>query len=330
MITVAVIGNHRHHHCSEAAWARALLKLGCDVVPLQVDAVAHDPDGAMEVLRRCVLVAYTRTHSPGMFLDRSWTDRWRELEAGGTTTIGIHLDRYFDLEREHLVHDGDAQFTVGTVFTADGSSPDRWKQAGVNHVPMLPAVDADELGPYPYDPALAVDVVFVGSKSYHAAYPQRTALVEFCERYYGARFRRYGAGAQTMRGGELGRLYASAKVVVGDSCFASHPDRDRLARAYTSDRLYETIGRGGFTVWPRVANMADDTGIVPYVHCGVYEPGDWEHLSSEIDHYLHQPDKRADVATAGMVEVARAHTWTHRMRDVMETVGLLDPVESVA
>src|SRR6266581_774169 len=119
MIDVAVIGNHRHHHCSEAVWARAFAKIGCNVTPMQVDEVAADPDAAMSVLCHQTLVTYTRTHSRGMYLDPSWTDRWRTLAKAGVRTVGLHLDRFYDLEREDLIHT-DAQFTVATLWSADG------------------------------------------------------------------------------------------------------------------------------------------------------------------------------------------------------------------
>lgn len=328
MIRVAVIGNHQHHHCSEAQWARAFAKLGCAVTALQIDDVVRDPEGAMGVLRQHTIATYTRTHSPGRYLDRSWTDRWAELERAGVRTVGLHLDRFFDLEREHLAHEGDAQFTVGQCWTADGGNDERWAAAGVNHRWLVPAIDPDDVQGGVRRRELAYDVVFVGSGgSYHAAYPERLDLLAHLRSRYGRAFAHFGHGGDmpVVRGQELSDLYRSAKVVVGDTCFVN---RVRPADRYLSDRLFESIGRGAFTVWPWSPCVSDfyTTGR----HFVTHVPGDWTDLDTMIDGYLAMPDARAEIAAQGQQHTLAEHTWAHRMGSVLVECGLPMTAESCA
>lgn len=326
---VAVIGNHAHHFCSEAQWARAFTKLGCDVTPLQIDDVVRNPDVAMRVLTQQDACTYTRTHAAGRFLDASWSDRWQELERAGVKTIGLHLDRFWDLEREPLIH-SDAQFTVGTLWTADGGNDARWAAAGVNHRWLVPAVDEDDVVGGQVRRDLAYDVVFVGSGgSYHGEYPQRLDLLRHLRATYGRRFAHFGHGGDhpVVRGQALNDVYASARVVVGDGCFANSPPERRPAN-YWSDRVPETVGRGGFLIHPYVRGLGRflTTGRDYVTH----NPGDWEDLDCQIGAYLANPTEREAIAQNGQARVVREHTWTHRMADVLADAGLRVDAESLS
>jgi hypothetical protein len=322
-VRVGVIGNHRHHHCSEAQWARAFAKNGCAVTALQVDDVAADPEQAMSVLRQQDLVTYTRTHSPTMFLDGSWSDRWRELERHGVQTIGLHLDRFWGLERERLVAE-DAQFRVGTLWSADGGSDDKWRAAGVNHEWLVPAADEDDAQTVgTYSPRLAHDVVFVGSGQYHPSYPQRDQLIAHLHDVYGRRFAHYGHGGDhpVVRGDALRNVYASAKVVVGDSCFANNPP-DKRVSDYWSDRVPISLSLGAFFVHAWVPGLAAhlDTGR----HYVSHVPGDFDDMDAQIGAYLQAPGERAAIAAEGRRHVLRTATWSLRMREILCSVGLGD------
>jgi hypothetical protein len=327
---VAVIGNHQHHHCSEAQWARAFAEIGCDVTPLQIDDVVQNADTAMRVLRAQDLICYTRTHAPGRFLDERWTARWRELERCGVRTVGLHLDRFFDLEREPLIHEGDAQFTVGTLWTADGGNDERWRAAGVNHRWLMPAVDPDDVQGGQHQRDLAYDVVFVGSGgTYHNAYPERLQLIAHLRRTYGRRFAHYGHGGDhpVVRGKALNDVYASAKVVVGDACFANSGPSQRPVN-YWSDRVVETIGRGGFLIHPWVRGL--DQCLTTGIHFVTHNPGDWEDLDCQIGAYLASSGERVGIAETGQAHVLKNHTWAHRCADILASVGLAPEVVSSA
>lgn len=328
VIRVAVLGNHQHYHCSEARWARAFAALGCDVTPLQIDDAVRDPDLAMRVLRSQTLCAYTRTHSPGRFLDERWTQRWQELERSGVRTVGLHLDKFWGLERERLIA-SDAQFTVGTLFTADGGNDDRWAAASVNHRWLQPGCDADEMAGGQRRDDLAYDVVFVGSRQYHNEYPERPALIAHLRDVYGRRFAHFGHGGDrpVVRGQALNDVYASAAVVIGDSCFANSPPHLRV-RDYWSERLPEVLGAGAFLIHPWMPGLsAHYTTGRDYV---THVPGDWDDLDAQIGAYLAAPGERAGIARTGRERVLREHTWRHRMADLLATVGLTEASTGVS
>lgn len=318
MTSVALIGNFVVPYTTESYLARALQENGCSVTRIpQDDAYAIGPGGfALDPPDICL---YTRTHNRTA-LGPEWTREWRNLEAAGTITASFHLDRFFDLEREHLIGDGDPLFTTQHVFTADGGNDDRFAAAGINHHWLAPAVDRyeAEMGGTA-NPDLAYDVVFVGSGgTYHHAYPQRAALLDHLRRTYRGRFAHFGVGGDrpSVRQQQLNDVYASARVVVGDSCFANEAGSPRNDR-YWSDRIPETVGRGGFLLHPYVPGIRAH-GLT----LATYLPGDWEDLDTQIGAYLANPGDRATMIQAGRRDVLARHTYTHRVRTLLETVGL--------
>lgn len=319
-ISVAIVGNFVVDYTSESQWARAFREVGCEVTPLQVDDVVRNPVEAMGVLRRHDVATYTRTHSAGRYLDASWTDRWRELEAGGTRTIGLHLDLYHGLEREHLVSE-DAQFTVGTLFTADGGHDAEWAALGIDHRWFPPAIDATEAA-HEGTPCAeyAHDVIFVGSGRYHVAYPERDDLIRFLHDRFGERFAHYGhgGGRPVVRGNALADLYRSAKLVIGDSCFANAPDWQTKSHRYHSDRVPEVLGRAGAMLYPAVHLDGYRAGYHYFIH----EPGDWDSLATAAEIWLDSPAQRERVAVQARDWVRAHHTWKHRMTDVLAELDL--------
>lgn len=332
MTCVAYVGNFRAApYTTENHVARSFRQLGVDVVEVnQDDASAWGPvDFVHHIVndRHIDLVLYTRTHNRTALgaRDRAdtagWEQCWRDCEARGIVTASLHLDRFWDLHREHLIGDRDPLFTTQHVFTADGGNQDRFAAAGVNHHWLPPAVVADECGRFePYE-AFPFDVVFVGSDApYHPEYPQRGELLRWLRATYGARFGWYGPGRgpdhAVVRGEELGRVYASAKVVVGDSCFANEPGSPRSTN-YWSDRIPETLGRGGVLVHPMTAGLTEHFGLfTPWVHA----PGCWDELGDVVESII-ADERPVDRDTA--VDLVRAkHTYRHRCAELLHTVGL--------
>src|SRR5262249_15608252 len=151
-------------------------------------------------------------------LPNRWSEIWGKLKAADVVTASVHLDRFWDLEREHLITDpeSDPLFTVEHVFTADGpGNGERFAEYGVNHHSIFPATDRWECEQLPgrFSPKLEHDVIFVGSGStYHGAYPWRNDLLRFLRDRYGSRFAHYGhgGGLPVRRMQELNDLYISA------------------------------------------------------------------------------------------------------------------------
>lgn len=328
---VVSIGNFDHPHCTEVHTARALRENGADVLEHgQVQAHHLGPSAFGDLLLtgalsspRPDLVLYTRTHNQTA-LGASWTDCWRRLGRAGIKTASFHLDRFWDLEREHLIHDADPLFTVDYCCTADGGNDDRFKAAGVNHHWLPPGVDRIEALVEGRQLRDVPDIVFVGSDysqtSHGPYYPQRGELLRHLRATYGRRFVQYGYGGErgNVRQQDLNDVYCSAKIVVGDSCFANSPDR-ALPVNYWSDRIPETVGRGGFLIHPYVPGIR---GQYSGSELACYNPGDWDDLDAQIGAFLANPGEREGYVERGRARVLRDHTYSARMAELLRVCGL--------
>jgi hypothetical protein len=144
----------------------------------------------------------------------------------------------------------------------------------------------------------------VGASSYHPEYPFRGELLAFLKEVYGERFKIF----QGYRGQALNDLYASIRVVVGDSCFGG-VDR------YWSDRIPETLGRGGFLIHPSTSGLTIP-GLV------TFEPGNLSQLQDRIDYYLDNPDRRAFLQIAANDWVKDNETYTNRMTTLLKCMEI--------
>lgn len=310
MNTIAVFGNHDASYCTESDLAYTLQQMGFGVLRLQENRIETD-----QVLRLCEqhkpgALIYLHTHgwtTPGSFdLD----ELWKRLKGIGVTTIGFHLDRYWGLNNADRREDRIGQhpfWHCEYIFTADGGNQDKFAERGINHHWLPPGVVERACYPGTPQPELSKDVIFVGQRSYHPEYSFRPMLVAWLEQTYGARFQLWPGNGPAIREGRLNNLYASAKVVVGDSCFAGE------APNYWSDRVPETCGRGGFLLHPEVEGMT--------IPVALYRPRDLVHLQEQIDYYVSHDEHRIRVQMECMRHVKEHDTYTHRMIDLLRTIG---------
>lgn len=315
---VVLVGNTGSLHSTEAAYRSAYFSLGCEVLSFQQDECLQRGqtwlyDRATEA--GAAMLQYDRTHS-GTALTPDWTNLWRRLENEGCVTTGAHLDVYWGIpEREDWIRSGDAQFTVGTLFTAEGGSDDRWKNAGVNHVWLPPGCDDRFIPKDPEPiPELAGKIVFVGSAyGYHPAYRGRTDLIHFAIEKYADRLVIYGNGTTNgpVRGENLARIYASDCILLGDSCFAGQRPM------YWSDRVPESLGRGGFLLHPFVPGIR-----AMYPELATYEAGNFEDLDAQIGYYMANPGLREGNKEWGRTLVLSRDTYRHRAKQVLDTLGI--------
>lgn len=228
--------------------------------------------------------------------------------------VGFHLDRWWGLNREHRV--AESPFFASTlVVTADGGHDQQWADAGVNHRWMPPGVSEFECVGGTFDHQLASPIAFVGSwqGGYHREWDHRDQLVTFLRRNYKSTCAFWPKrGEHAIRGERLRDLYASVGVLVGDSCLAGN------AHHYASDRIPESLGRGGFLLHPSVVGITDGGMYADGEHLRTWNPFDWEALRFLIDHYTAHPDEAAAIAEKGKAHTLANHTYTHRMRSLIE------------
>lgn len=323
---VVYVGNFQPSHSTETHVARSLEAAGHQVLRIQ-EGETRWPDVA-NLAKGADLLLWTQTYGLAV-TGGSIDERFAMLAAVaelGIPTAGIHLDRWWDLERQGAIY-SEPYFKVKYLFTADGGNAKRWADAGVNHFWSPPAVVADECVTGRYNPTLASEIAFVGSHrfswnddtgqwdGYHRESPHRRELVQWLPQHWGAHVRFWPRG-RAVRGQMLADLYASTAIVVGDSCLVPN------APFYWSDRISETLGRRGFLLHPEVEGLAS-TGLIDGIHLRTWPAGDWDALNDLIAYYLNprHTDERLAIAAAGQVEVRRAHTYRHRVETMLATIA---------
>lgn len=292
---------------TECQVAHTLEAMGHEVLRLQENAVGWD------------VVEHLARHSD-LFL---WTTTWNKDPVGALRTlarlrkasipsVSMHLDLYWGLKREAQLREHPF-FRSAHVFTADGGHDREFAELGINHHWLQPAIYAPDAVVGQVQGEYECQIAFVGSYPYphpeHA--PARAQIVHFCQSQFSG-FRLWRGG---VRGQALADLYASAKIVMGDSCLAGKVSR------YFSDRIPETLGRGGFLIHPHVEGIEEH--YQDGKHLRLYEAGDFFQLRSLIRHYLDpaNDEERRSIALAGREHVLAQHTYRHRLEELLDVVG---------
>jgi|SRR6185369_12208976 len=133
----------------------------------------------------------------------------------------------------------------------------------------------------------------------------RESFVENLSAYYGGVFQHVSKG---VHGKELRDLIRLKAIVVAPYS----PVTDR----YWSNRVYLTLGFGGFLLHPycyRLTADYEDGKEIVYYH-------DWVDLKDKIGHYLTRGLERHSIATAGLEKTRKCHTYRARVEKLIETV----------
>jgi hypothetical protein len=237
----------------------------------------------------------------------------------GIPTVGYHLDLYRGLKREGQHGFDHPWWHCDHIFSPDGGAPKGyWEERGINHHWSPPGVLAEScyMAEPDYDKH-PEPIIFVGSRGYHPEHPFRGELINWLERTYKGQFKLYEHNSK-MREHALNVLYSSAKVIIGDSCTINGEAPFR----YWSDRVPETLGRGGFLLHPTTPGM--DEFFQDGVHLESFERGDWEELADLIEWALESPLEVDEIRRAGQNEVKQRHTYTTRMMSMLRTVTQLN------
>lgn len=308
---IVFVGNFRISFTTENDLAWSYEQLGHKVIKMQEDQVRTQD--VLLAAKNADMLHYVHTHGWETRGHLTMAEVLRKLERAGIPTVSTHLDTWYGLRRASDVANHPFWQTQ-YVFTADGGAHEWIKSLGINHYYLKAGVVGRDCHIGNHDPRFAHDVVFVGSKKYHPEWPYRPQLINWLERTYGSRFGHYGGdGRGVVRGEALNNLYASAKVVIGDTLSLNfdHPE-------YWSDRIYETTGRGGFIIHPFIEGLQNDFDIGNEIID--YKYGDFDELKQKIDYYVANDDERNRIRLAGHERTKRDHTYTNRLQEVINTV----------
>lgn len=317
---IAYIGNFEPRHSTENHVRLSLEHLGHEVLRVQENKTSMDQ---LElVLPQADLVLYTRTWGlPGAPM----LDLWARLKAAGIPTVSYHLDLYRGLARtdlyERLAPLGitspadDPFWKTEFCFTVDGDpeSAEWFRAQGINHYWMRAGVYHAEC--YRVAVPERYPVLFCGSYGYHKEWSYRPQLIDFLSATYGNQFTLLpGNDRPAVRNHDLNEAYGASRVVVGDTLCPGFKHK-----AYASDRIYETLGRGGFIIHPWIEGQFEDE-LEHGKHCIFYKYGDFDELQDLIDYYLHAHTERETIRAAGHERVKEKCTYVHRMAAILETV----------
>ena len=302
-------GNFSVPYCSEVHHALSIEALGHEVVRLQETEITTN-QVLQESLESNGLIWI---HSHGFInKGRPMEEVLDILREKGIPTIAYHLDLYMGIKRWDEYKNSPYLNKLQHFFTVDKLMADYLNQNTNTKGHFIPAgVLHEEV--YSLDLQKRYDVVFVGSRNYHREWDYRPQLLDWLRQTYRSRFFHFGGdGLGVIRGHDLNRLYSSSKVVVGDTLCPNfnYP-------WYSSDRLWETIGRNGFLIYPEIYGLSN------YLEHGkeiiYYKYGDFIDLKNKIDHYLDtkNDNERETIRKAGHERVKREHTYLHRWKEII-------------
>jgi hypothetical protein len=307
---IGYIGNFGPPFSTECEREWSFQKLGHTVQRFQENRTTAGQ--LRDWISRLDLLLYSHTHDPSYVIP-GLIDVFREYKAAGVPTVSAHLDRWCGLARVKDVGKEATWFTQH-IFMADASpeAVELYDSLGLNWHYLKPAVvERDCYIAQPDPQRFPHEIIFTGSRGYHPEYPFRPKLLDFLKSEYGDRFGHYGGdGIRPLRQHDLNAAYATAKIVVGDSCFGGRPN-------YVSDRYYEVRGRFGFLLHSPVQGV-DAHGVGLYD--GHTDDDKLVHLKQMIDFYLHHADERERLRREGFDWVRNHETYTQRSQQILDTV----------
>jgi len=318
---IVLVGNHSVDYSSENHHKKSLESLGHEVIALQEGIATGE-----EILQQAngsQLLVFIHTHgwsTPGMSL----VEVLQQCKALGIPTMTYHLDLWFGIQRQKDLDEDGFYKNIGHFFTVDKLMAE-WFNENTEvkgHYLQAGVFDQECLAYNSYNSDTGVmwperDIVFVGSKGYHHEWHWRSQLIEWLKETYGERFTHVGGDGSTgtVRGISLNVLYGNAKIAVGDSLCLNfdYP-------YYWSDRVYETLGRGGFMIHPYIKGLEEH--FEDGKHLVFFKFGDFDDLKSKIDYYLEHDDEREKIRKAGHEHVKANHTYKNRWTEIIKELGL--------
>lgn len=302
MKKIIYIGDFRESYSTERYIAEALKELGYEVMCKQEELfLVRNLDDIMIDIERFdpILVMFSKGKPIGdafKFIE--------ELKKRKIPTCSWLFDLYFDLpvDRAYRLRIKDAPFNCDVIYTTDGGHHPQFAELGITSKTLRQGIYEPEA--ILYERELVNDVIFVGGN----VYKTRTNMLDGLQMRYGKGFKRFGSSpANIVRGLPLNELYASTKIVVGDS---------QPSDNYWSNRLYETLGRGGFLLHPHTKGIEQE--FEDGVHLVLYERDNLADLYAKIDYYLTHDEEREKIRRAGFEHVKKNYTYKQRCIELMK------------
>jgi len=314
MANIVFLGNFRVDYSTESHHAKTLQSMGHKVIQLQETEAKSEE--ILSAAKKSDLFIWTHTHgwnTPGR---TSMSNVLKELKTSNIPTMTYHLDLWFGLKRQKDLSSDPVYKEIGHFFTVDSKMADWFNKKTSVKGHYLPAGVYDKEATYKPVKQFKQDVIFVGSKRYHPEWKYRPQIINWLSSAYDKKFQHWGNdGLGVVRGKNLNSLYASTKVVVGDTLCPNfnYPD-------YWSDRVYETLGRGGFIIHPYISGMEKE--FTDKEHLVFYEYKNFKQLKELIDYYLVHDEEREAIRLAGHKLVKEKYTYRNRWEHILKELGV--------
>ena len=243
----------------------------------------------------CIFTKYEPTERFAMFQQQL---RLRKIKS-----ICWIFDLYWEYPREYRITTAPF-FKADIVVTTDGGHDDKWRSVGIKHYCVRQGIYREECKML--DPGGLKQrngVIFIGS--HNGWNEERIQTIQKISDYFGDRFKWYGKkNTHEVRGMALNALYAQPKtVVIGDSVWSPH---------YWSNRVVETLGRGGFLIHVEVPGLKEE-----YPDLVTYTRGDVAELIEKIKHYLNKDEEREAIRQKNYELVKNNYTMDKKCEELL-------------
>lgn len=285
---IAFIGKFSNMHDEEYI-ARSFKMIGCDVLRLPQHLKPFDLKEALVPFKPDIIL-YAKWECP-----LELKEVIESLQRNNAKTVCWLFDLYFDYQREFLVKSR-SFFKSDYVFTTDGGHEEKFIELDINHKCVRQGILKEECKLLPFQ-SISHGIVFVGSES--PIYPERTKLVESLKASW---FGRYNTNE--MRGKSLNELYARTRIVIGDSFPSDY---------YWSNRIVETLGRGGFLIHREVKGLKKE-----YPYLVTYK--DIEDLKTKIEYYKNHEKERREIVKKNFEWVRDNYTMDKQCQKVLNYI----------
>ena len=288
---ISFIGKFKKLHDEEYI-ARSFEMIGCEVQRIQDATQAQDINASL------------LKFNPDIILYCKWDkhpETQRIIRQIGAKTVCWLFDIYFDYVRENQVTTR-SFFRSDYVFTTDDGHNVRFANAGIKHFCVRQGIFKDECVIID-SKTKTYDVVFVGSEN--PMFPERTKIIHDLSKVFNVKW--FGRlNTNEVRGMQLNDLFSKSKIVIGDSYYSPR---------YWSNRIVETLGRGGFLIHQEVEGLKEE-----YPDLVTYKRGDIEDLKSKIRYYLEHDDERNEIIKKNYELVKSRYTMDKKCRQLLDYV----------
>jgi len=193
------------------------------------------------------------------------------------------------------------------LFVAQKDWIPNYREHGCERVYWLPGACDPEIHKH-YDLPLIYDVCFVGnpwegmSEKALRAFPYikpRAQLISKLKKEFNM-----FVGRRYLH--DMAKVFSQSKIVFNKSL-----------RGDLNQRVFETLSCGRLLLTDRVSNGLEEM-FTDKKHLVIYD--EWDDLVKKIRYYLDNSSEREQIAKNGQKEVHQKHTYTHRVRYLVNTV----------